>query len=78
MPALDEIMRSREDDLQNMVYELAYSAFRNGYSVSLPMRDNPTFCEIAHQMQINAEVLMKKMTEHADKEIERIRIEKER
>lgn len=33
----------------------------------------PTFTEISNQLRINADCLMKEITEHADKEIERIK-----
>ena len=36
----------------------------------------PTFKEMAEQMRINADFLMKEITEHANKEIERIKEEK--
>jgi hypothetical protein len=35
----------------------------------------PSFTDIAKQMRLNADILMKEMSEHADKEIERIRKE---
>lgn len=36
----------------------------------------PTFKEISEQMRINADILMKEITEHANKEIERIKIDR--
>jgi hypothetical protein len=38
----------------------------------------PSFKEISEQLRINADILMKEMSEHADKEIERIRKEVKR
>jgi len=37
----------------------------------------PTFEEIAKQMKINAEIIMQMITNHANKEIERIKKERE-
>jgi hypothetical protein len=49
------------------------NGFRNKMMNPMIPNPKPSFEEISKQMLINAEILMKKISEHTDKEIERLK-----
>ncbi len=49
---------------------------KKGYISNIP-QFTPTFEEISKQMRINQKIIMKEITEHVDKEIERFKKELE-